>query len=50
VLVLATPGGAPEPAAAGTPGALVLVGVPLGAATAVAQASVRWFLTWSYAQ
>jgi Flp pilus assembly protein CpaB len=49
VLVLATPPAPADAAAGAPPGALLLLGVPPDTATAVAAASVRWFLSWSFA-
>lgn len=47
-LVLATPP-APDPAAAtGAPGALVVLGVAPASVAGVTEASVRWFLSFSY--
>lgn len=48
-VVLATPAAnSPEPAAS-LPGAVVVLGVPPGSATAVADAGVRWFLGYTFA-
>ncbi len=52
VLVLATPAPAADTEAAGssTPGAVVVVGVPPLSVTAVADASVRWFLCYAWSR
>ena len=48
VLVLATPRPETEPASGAPPGAVVVLGVPPASAGAVAEAAVRWFLSYAF--